>query len=125
VKKSKTPTFLLELPLQVDAQQSKHLRAHFEAARGLYSAFLACHLDLRTFVPSIAHAEWESVETRLRAAMEDVSQRANAGEALPQSFGIPRAGVRLPRSLVLPHQELCPPVEDVEAVESRQEPPAC
>jgi hypothetical protein len=40
VKKSETPTFLLELPLQVDAQQTKHLRAHFEAARGLYNALL-------------------------------------------------------------------------------------
>jgi hypothetical protein len=28
--------------------------------RDLYSAFLACHLDLRTLVPSIAHWEWES-----------------------------------------------------------------
>ena len=39
-KRSKTPTFLLELPLQVDAQQAKHLRAHFEAARCLYNALL-------------------------------------------------------------------------------------
>ncbi len=40
MKKSKTPSFLLELPLQVDAQQAKHLRAHFEAARCLYNALL-------------------------------------------------------------------------------------
>src|ERR1700692_4702654 len=40
VKKSKTPTFLLELPLAVDAGQSKRLRAHFEAARCLYNALL-------------------------------------------------------------------------------------
>src|SRR5215467_14451445 len=40
VKKSQTHTFLLELPLQVDAQQAKHLRAHFEAARCLYNALL-------------------------------------------------------------------------------------
>src|SRR6266436_2000975 len=39
-KKSKTPTFLLQLPLQVDSQQAKHLRAHFEAARCLYNALL-------------------------------------------------------------------------------------
>lgn len=38
VKKSKTPTFLLELPLRVDAGQAKRLRAHFEAARCLYNA---------------------------------------------------------------------------------------
>ena len=75
--------------------------------RDLYSAFLAAHLDLRTFVPSIAQATWESAETRLRAAIEDVKQRANAGEALPQSMGIPRARARLPRSLASDYQELC------------------
>src|SRR5215470_3670100 len=35
-----TPTFLLELPLQVNSQQAKHLRGHFEAARQLYNALL-------------------------------------------------------------------------------------
>ncbi len=75
--------------------------------RDLYSAFLACHLDLRTFVPSIAQQDWESAETRLRAAMEDVIQRANAGEALPQSMGMPRARARLPRSRASDSQELC------------------
>jgi hypothetical protein len=35
-----TPTFLLELPLQVNSQQAKHLRGHFEAARHLYNARL-------------------------------------------------------------------------------------
>jgi hypothetical protein len=57
--------------------------------RDLYSAFLAAHLDLRTLVPSLAQATWESAgdvrETRLRAAVEDVLQRASAGEALPPS----------------------------------------
>lgn len=36
----RTPTFLLELPLQVRGQQAKHLRGHFEAARQLYNALL-------------------------------------------------------------------------------------
>jgi transposase len=40
MKKSKTPTFLLELPLATTEQQAKHLRAHFEAARCLYNALL-------------------------------------------------------------------------------------
>jgi hypothetical protein len=40
MSRSKTPTFLLELPLQVNDQQAKHLRAHFEAARCLYNACL-------------------------------------------------------------------------------------
>ena len=30
-KRTKTPTFLLELPLHVSMQQAKHLRAHCEA----------------------------------------------------------------------------------------------
>jgi len=40
MKKSKTPTFLLELPLRSDAGQAKRLSAHFEAARALYNALL-------------------------------------------------------------------------------------
>ncbi len=92
--------------------------------RDLYSAFLACHLDLRTLVPSIAQEHWESAETRLRAAMEDVQQRAKAGEALPQSMGIPRARARLPRSLEGDHQELRFRRGRVEALARRQEPPA-
>jgi hypothetical protein len=35
-----TPTFMLELPLQVNSQQAKRLRGHFEAARQLYNARL-------------------------------------------------------------------------------------
>jgi hypothetical protein len=40
VKKSTTPTFLLELPLRIDAGQAKRLPAHFEAARCLYNTLL-------------------------------------------------------------------------------------
>ena len=36
-----TPTFLLELPLQVTSGQAKRLRAHLEAARQLYNAILS------------------------------------------------------------------------------------
>jgi len=39
-KKSKTPSFLLEVPLLVTAQQARHLRAHLEAARCFYNAVL-------------------------------------------------------------------------------------
>jgi hypothetical protein len=94
--------------------------------RDLYSAFLACHLDLRTFVPSLAQATWESEgdvrELRLRAAIEDVQKRATAREALPQSFGLSRAGARLPGSLVSDQQELR--LRMLEAVARWQEPPA-
>src|SRR5690348_8586011 len=36
-----TPTFLLELPLQVTPGQAKRLRAHLEAARQFYNAVLS------------------------------------------------------------------------------------
>jgi hypothetical protein len=40
MKRAKTPTFLLELPLQVDWSQEKQVRAHLEVARCLYNALL-------------------------------------------------------------------------------------
>ena len=39
--RKRTPTFLLELPLQVTSAQAKRLRAHLEAARQLYNAVLS------------------------------------------------------------------------------------
>jgi hypothetical protein len=40
MKRAKTPTFLLELPLQIDWSQEHGLRAHLEAARCLYNSLL-------------------------------------------------------------------------------------
>jgi aspartate aminotransferase-like enzyme len=40
-KRKKTPTFLLELPLQVTQGQAKRLRAHLEAGRQFYNAVLS------------------------------------------------------------------------------------
>src|SRR6266852_8244256 len=37
----KTPTFLLELPLQVTESQAKRIRAHLEAGRAFYNAVLS------------------------------------------------------------------------------------
>ena len=75
--------------------------------RDLYSAFLAAYLDPRHPDPSRAqyHRYWEGAEARLRAAHEEVAQRANEGQVVPRSFGIPRAGARLPRSLSEATQE--------------------
>jgi hypothetical protein len=39
--KQKTPTVLLELPLQVEAGQAKRLHAHLEAVRQFYNALLS------------------------------------------------------------------------------------
>jgi hypothetical protein len=79
--------------------------------RDLYSAFLAAYLDPATPIPSCAQYQryWEGAgvggEARLRVAHERVQERANAGQVLPQSFGVPRAGVHLPESLSEPKQE--------------------
>src|SRR5689334_12225714 len=40
MKRTKTATFLIELPLQVDEVQAARLRAHLEAGRCLYNALL-------------------------------------------------------------------------------------
>ena len=40
MKRAKTPTFLIELPLKLDWSNEKPLRAHLEAARSLYNALL-------------------------------------------------------------------------------------
>ena len=39
--KQRTPTFLLELPLQVNESQAARLRAHLEAGRQFYNAMLS------------------------------------------------------------------------------------
>ncbi|HYB02168.1 MAG TPA: AAA family ATPase, partial [Ktedonobacteraceae bacterium] len=75
--------------------------------RDLYSAFLAAYLDPAEPIPSCARyvVPWEGAEARLRAAHERVIQRANEGQVLPRSMGIPRAGARLPKSLSKTTQE--------------------
>ncbi|GHO49775.1 zinc ribbon domain-containing protein [Ktedonospora formicarum] len=68
--------------------------------RDLYSAFLAAYLDPTDPLPSCAQyaSYWEGAEARLRAAHECLIQRAREGQVLPQSFGLTRAGARLPKS---------------------------
>jgi len=76
--------------------------------RDLYAAFLAAYLSPPDSLPSCAqYAEyWEGAEARLRAAHERSIQRANAGQVLSQSMGIPRARARLPQSPSEATQEL-------------------
>ncbi len=75
--------------------------------RDLYSAFLAAHLDAENDLPSCARylVPWDGAETRLRAAQERLLQRANEGQVLPRSMGLPRARARQPQSLSEPKQE--------------------
>jgi hypothetical protein len=75
--------------------------------RDLYSGFLAAYLQAPNYHPSCAQYSlyWEGAEARLRAAHERVTQRARAGQVMPQSMGIPRAGARLPQNPSEPTQE--------------------
>ena len=93
--------------------------------RDLYSAFLAAYLDPPDYLPSSAqyHAYWEGADLRLRAALEQLQQRAKEGQLLPRSVGIPGAGARLPKSLVSNRQGLVYRRGRLEALELKQEPP--
>jgi hypothetical protein len=96
--------------------------------RDLYAAFLAAYLEASEALPSCAlyTVHWEGAEARLRAAQERIIERAKEGQVLPRSFGIPRAGARLPQSRSEPTQE---PIfllrrGRLEAWKERSEPPA-
>src|SRR5260221_2637783 len=96
--------------------------------RDLYSAFLAAYLDpAADCIPSCAQyvVPWEGAEARLRAAHERVKERANEGQVMPRSMGIPRAGARLPQSRSEATQELLflSRRGNVEAWKHRSEPP--
>ena len=75
--------------------------------RDLYSAFLAAYLDPADPLPSCAQyvIPWEGAEARLRLAHERIQQRANEGQSLPRSMGIPRARARRPESRSEPTPE--------------------
>ena len=95
--------------------------------RDLYSAFLASTLSVDQLIPSCAQSVilWESAEARLQAAHERVLQRANEGQSVPRSMGVPRAGARRPQSLGEPTQELAFLLTQgrLEAWKDRSEPP--
>jgi hypothetical protein len=95
--------------------------------RDLYSAFLASTLSVDQVIPSCAQSVilWEGAEARLQAAHERVLQRANEGQSLPRSMGVPRAGARRPQSLGEPTPEPAFLLTQgrLEAWKDRSEPP--
>jgi transposase len=93
--------------------------------RDLYSAFLLAYLDPAETLPSITHDEWAGVESRLKAVVEILHQRAKEGQSLPQSFGIPGARARRPKSPQPNRQELASLSRRgrLEALGLAQEPP--
>ena len=85
--------------------------------RDLYAAFAAflpgTGPDNPLYHPAHLGRCWGGGEPRLRAVMEDLQQRANAGQHLPQSMGLlasrkaARAGARRLKSPAYLHQEPC------------------
>ncbi len=80
--KKKTPTFLLELPLTVEAGQAKRLRAHLEMARLFYNAVLSeGQSRLRRMK---ADPAWQAAQVIPRSHKQD---RTAAYSALRQQYG--------------------------------------
>src|SRR5947199_78091 len=80
--RSKTPTFLLELPLQVEEGQAKRLQAHLEVARLFYNAVLSeGQSRLRRMK---ADPAWQAARAIPRSHKEE---RAAAFSALREQYG--------------------------------------
>src|SRR6266849_544757 len=77
-----TPTFLLELPLTVEAGQAKRLRAHLEMARLFYSAVLSEGQSRLRRVK--ADPAWQAAQVIPRSHKQD---RTAAYSALRQQYG--------------------------------------
>ncbi|GHO48545.1 AAA family ATPase [Ktedonospora formicarum] len=85
---TRTPTFLLELPLVVNQGQAKRLRAHLEAARQLYNALLS--LGQQRLHRMRADPAWQEARALPRSHK---AQRAVAFSALRQAHGFTEAAL--------------------------------
>ncbi|GHO51374.1 AAA family ATPase [Ktedonospora formicarum] len=86
--KIRTPTFLLELPLVVNAGQAKRVRAHLEAARQLSNAILS--LGQRRLRRMRADPAWQEARSISRAHK---AQRAAAFSTLRTAHGFTEAAL--------------------------------
>lgn len=77
-----TPSFVLELPLQVNTAQAAHLHAHFEAARSLYNAILS--LAMRRLRRMQADPAYQKARRLPRTQKEERNQ---AFSALRSQYG--------------------------------------
>src|SRR5215469_11480552 len=77
-----TPTFLLELPLQVTPGQAKRLCAHLEAARQFYNAVLS--EGQRRLRRMRADSAWQAARAIPRTQMQE---RQRAFAALRAQYG--------------------------------------
>jgi transposase len=80
--KKQTPTFLLELPLVVDAAQAKRLRAHLEAGRQFYNAIL-CQ-GQRRLQQMRADPAWQAARAIPRSRKQE---RQASFSALREQYG--------------------------------------
>jgi transposase len=98
-----TPTFLLELPLVVDAAQAKRLRAHLEAGRQFYNALLS--LGQRRLQQMRADPAWQAARAIPRSQKQE---RQAAFSALREQYGfseysLHQATTRLRTSWIAEH----------------------
>src|SRR5215471_2387105 len=80
--KEQTPTFVLELPLEVDAGQAVRLRAHLEAGRQFYNAVLSA--GQRRLRRMRADPDWQSARAITRSHKQE---RRAAFAALRERYG--------------------------------------
>src|SRR3982074_350370 len=80
--KKRTPTFLLELPLQVNESQAARLRAHLEAGRQFYNAVLS--EGQRRLRKLRADPAWQAARALPRSHRQE---RATAFRALRGQYG--------------------------------------
>src|SRR3979409_2562291 len=86
--KTKTPTFLLELPLAVEAGQAARLRAHLEAGRQFYNAVLS--QGQKRLRQMRADPAWHPARAIPRAQKQE---RARAFSTLREQYGFSEYGL--------------------------------
>ncbi len=103
MKRSKTPTFLLELPLRVDSQQAKHLRAHFEAARCLYNALLG--EAMKRLKQMRADERWQQARSIPKVHKQE---RSALFSELRQEYGFSEYALHAYALIAIPHRSSRP-----------------
>jgi transposase len=76
MKRTKTPTFLIELPLRLDWSQERQIRAHLEVARCLYNALLS---EAKTRLHQMrSDPEWSKARALARTHKQERGQAFSA-----------------------------------------------
>jgi hypothetical protein len=88
-KRSKTPTFLLELPLVVQQEQAKRIRAHLEVGRQFYNAVLS--EGQRRLRQMRADPRWQAARALPRSQKQE---RQAAFSALREQYGFSDAALQ-------------------------------